>query len=64
MFKKKGSKQEIKSLLTDVNVIKAKYKDRFYPCKILEENYKQSKVMFLNSNYICYVDNENITYSH
>tara|TARA_Y100000389_G_C17085700_1_gene328769 strand:+ start:367 stop:561 length:195 start_codon:yes stop_codon:yes gene_type:complete len=64
MIQKKGSIQENKSLLQEVNVIKAKYKDKYYPCEILEEHNKQSKVLFIDSKYLCYVDNTDITYPH
>ena len=48
MLKRKGSKQESKSLLSQINHIVAKYKDKYYKCEILEQNHRQSKVLFID----------------
>ena len=47
-----------------IHQIKAKYKNKYYLCKILQKNKETSKVLFLASKYITNVKNTDIIYQY
>lgn len=59
-YKKLKEEKNINNLIQ----IKAKYKNKYYPCKILEKNEFTSKVMFIPSKYVTNVKNSDITYQY
>ena len=50
--------------MKNTNQIKAKYKHKYYPCKILEKGVNTSKVLFIASKYITTVSNKDIRYQY
>ena len=48
----------------DLPQTKAKYKNKYYPCKILERYEHTSKVLFITSKYVTTVNNSDITYQY
>ena len=44
------------------NKIMAKYKNKYYSCKILEKNENTSKVLFIASKYKTIVNNKDILF--
>ena len=58
--------EEYKNLLNNQEessyFIKAKWKNKYYNCKIIEKGYTKSKVIFIKSGWTCYIDNKNILY--
>ena len=50
--------------MKSMNQIKAKYKNKYYLCKILEKRATTSKVLFIASKYITTVNNKDIQYNY
>ena len=48
----------------DLIQTKAKYKNKYYPCKILEKHEHTSKVLFITSKYVTTVNNSDIVYQY
>ena len=49
-------------LINKKKYIKAKYKNKYYNCKILENYGDKSKVLYISSKYISIIDNKDIIY--
>ena len=60
----KKLKEEKNKTNRDLSQTKAKYKNKYYPCKILEKYEHTSKVLFITSKYVTIVNNSDITYQY
>ena len=63
MLLKKNSYQKMKEeKKNNRHKIMAKYKNKYYNCKILDKLENKSKVLFIASKYITFVDNKDILF--
>lgn len=61
---KKKVNNEKKTLLNNSQnyFLKAKYKKKYYNCRIIERGNVRSKVIFINCGWICSINNKDILF--